>query len=494
MNEKKYSILFEGLAADLSLDEIRNRLSKRFKDSHEIERFLTGKPFIVKKQLDGPTAKRYLDALLQTGLNCMLVDTEEIPVTFVSQTGEFFHGTPFEHYHPKYPFLPYVCAKCGNTQMVKREQNQHGQTCSACGESISGKVVDEQSVIMTMRELALSYGNKIGINLEEKIRKQKDYVRSLPEMQSEIENVKQTLSKHFTLPSSSAAGKKMDKGFSPGLFLAAVLSAILFAAVFGMLARPAYSGFFHLEQLYLAAKSPSGGEPWGLLILLILFSMGAFLLITMGPGMACMFVVRKSGHSDSRTSAYGFFSALLGAGLLCGFLWYARSWLFGSLPGAESGIGDVFAGLSGIGWAIFILLAVSVPVLSFFGAWYAAGFFRRPEHSGFSGVFCRECGKAMNTFTLKSVHLNGLLVIEKGLEEGNIPATTGTFGLARGKDGFSKLFFCENCQKGQMTARFKRTIEFLDMENKKTSRRLDFVVAEKQVTKEEAMLLRRFAR
>ena len=65
----RYNLVFQGqIAKQASLDEVKKNLARLFKtDEEKIARLFSGKPVILKKQLDAVKTKHYLAALKQAG-------------------------------------------------------------------------------------------------------------------------------------------------------------------------------------------------------------------------------------------------------------------------------------------------------------------------------------------------------------------------------------------------------------------------------------------
>ncbi len=77
MTMTMYEIIFTGrLTPETSKDTAKENIAKLFKASAaQIEAFFSGRPVIIKNQLDITTAQKYERTLLKAGLICQIVDS-----------------------------------------------------------------------------------------------------------------------------------------------------------------------------------------------------------------------------------------------------------------------------------------------------------------------------------------------------------------------------------------------------------------------------------
>lgn len=86
VDEQKVDIYFRGdIAPGEKIAEVRERLKKLFKaDDEQMQRLFSGRPAVIRRNLDGPAAEQYSEAMLKAGALVELRPVE--PSTETEQT------------------------------------------------------------------------------------------------------------------------------------------------------------------------------------------------------------------------------------------------------------------------------------------------------------------------------------------------------------------------------------------------------------------------
>ncbi len=122
MGENLFKIVFRGeVGFDFDQDEVKGNLQRFCGFSRETtERFFSGGSFVLKKELDEPTAAKYLDALQKLGAMA-----EVVPMTTHPPAGPNQVSRPSPLPSPP-PSGQFKCPACGQAQ-------EQGLACVACG-------------------------------------------------------------------------------------------------------------------------------------------------------------------------------------------------------------------------------------------------------------------------------------------------------------------------------------------------------------------------
>jgi hypothetical protein len=119
MAEKSYNVILEGtIMPDRSRQDVLKRLSLVFKkDAAFAEKLLSGKPRLIRQNIDFPTADKYRKILEQAGAVCRI---EQVPETELSP-------------EPK-PAPPLAtCPRCGYAAMLETDVMLVRGDCPRCG-------------------------------------------------------------------------------------------------------------------------------------------------------------------------------------------------------------------------------------------------------------------------------------------------------------------------------------------------------------------------
>ena len=127
MGEKRFRVMFRGeLAPGSEPGEVKAKLAGLFKtDVSKIERLFCGKPVVIKKDLDEPTAEKYRGALEKCGAIALV---QEMPEE--AQAVPAPRPAPVPRPAAPKPAAAVRCPKCGHVQ-------ESGDECANCGVIIS---------------------------------------------------------------------------------------------------------------------------------------------------------------------------------------------------------------------------------------------------------------------------------------------------------------------------------------------------------------------
>jgi len=117
MAEQRFNIVFQGkIAVGYDVNTVKRNLQKLTKlDAGHIERLFATPETIIKSNIDGVTAERYMTALKHTGAICQLVPLDKLNAEVQEAPKDTDHG-----------LQQITCPKCGTRQQV-------GISCATCG-------------------------------------------------------------------------------------------------------------------------------------------------------------------------------------------------------------------------------------------------------------------------------------------------------------------------------------------------------------------------
>lgn len=125
--EPLFNVVFHGeLLQGHNIDQVKQRIAALYKmPTNKFDHWFSGKPVIIKKSIDLPTAKKYLHALKNVGMICRVEPAEPI-----QKTPPAIEKDPGQH--------QMICPKCGFEQ-------PSDEVCSRCGVIIGKYIKHKQS-------------------------------------------------------------------------------------------------------------------------------------------------------------------------------------------------------------------------------------------------------------------------------------------------------------------------------------------------------------
>ncbi len=94
VSDELYQVIFDGtLSGDIELEQVKKNLAAMFKmNATQVEAMFSGKPIVIKRNVDSAAAEKYRAAFLKAGAKCSLVGSqpsaEESLNTTPSESGE----------------------------------------------------------------------------------------------------------------------------------------------------------------------------------------------------------------------------------------------------------------------------------------------------------------------------------------------------------------------------------------------------------------------
>jgi hypothetical protein len=146
-NSELYQIVFDGtLTGEIAVDKVKSNLGAMFKmNATQVEALFSGKPIVIKRNVDEATAKKYQAAFTKAGAQCTLI---------AASTAQ----SPTKAATPSSGSISRETGRMSGKDIVNKKvpTNLGGLTIGQPGETIPTQAVDQEFELPDLSQLSLA--------------------------------------------------------------------------------------------------------------------------------------------------------------------------------------------------------------------------------------------------------------------------------------------------------------------------------------------------